>query len=272
VIAHVRQPLTKVDNMYLRAQRHIPWPQSARVPKIQQRMLTHNPSGNYRFLAAEGRPFSGGAVADEGYDLVHARFQRPPALEAGLAAAARQVAAAGRPVQAITGFELRVPVPLTKAAFDAFNEGYVTSLKRLGLEVEGLMPAARTNVAVVVGAVSEPSLFAVSYTVAGQSSRRAFVLSGAPEEEGSDTTSRLDSIMRVLSGRLDALGVSWADATAIQLYGVDDFQDLVVAKVLKATGGAAVHGIHWFPSLPPIEGLKLEIDARSAGTELVIGG
>jgi hypothetical protein len=234
-------------------------------------MLTHNRSGNYRFLAAEGRPFSGGALADEGYDFVHARFERPLPLEAGLAAAARQVAAAGRPVHAIAGFELRIPEPLTKAAFDGFNERYVTSLKRLGLEVDGLMPAARTNVAVVVGAVSEPSLFAVSYTIVGQSTRRAFVLSGIPEEEGSDTASRLDSIMRVLSGRLEALGVSWEDATAIQLYGVDHFQDLLVEQVLKRVGGAAVHGIQWFPSLPPIEGLKLEIDARSAGTELVIG-
>jgi hypothetical protein len=234
-------------------------------------MLTHNRSGNYRFLAAEGRPFSGGAVADEGYDFVHARFEHPLPLEAGLAAAARQVAAAGRPVHAIAGFELRIPEPLTKAAFDGFNERYVTSLRRLGLEVDGLMPAARTNVAVVVGAVSEPSLFAVSYTIVGQSTRRAFVLSGVPEEEGSDTASRLDSIMRVLSGRLEALGVSWEDATAIQLYGVDHFQELLVEQVLKRVGGAAVHGIQWFPSLPPIEGLKLEIDARSAGTELVIG-
>jgi hypothetical protein len=234
-------------------------------------MLTHNRPGSYRFLGAEGRPFSGGAVADEGYDLVHASFVRPLPLEAGLAAAARQVAAAGRPVHAIAGFELRIPAPLTRPAFDAFNERYVTSLRRLGLEVDGLMPAARTNVVAALGAVSEPSLFAVSYTIVGHRAHPAFVLSGAPEDEGADTVARLESIMRVLSGRLDALGVSWEHATAIQMYGVDDFQDLVVEKVLKATGGAAVHGIRWFPSLPPIEGLKLEIDARSAGTELVMG-
>src|ERR1700687_5607190 len=210
-------------------------------------MLKHNPSGNYRFLAAEGRPFSGGAVADEGYDLVHARFRRPVLLEAGLAAAARQVAAAGRPVQAIAGFELRIPRPLTQAAFDSFNQRYVTSLRRLGLEVDGLLPAARTNVAAVVGGGSEPRVYAVSYSIPGQRIRPAFVLSGAPEEEGGDTAARLDSIMHVLSGRLDAVGASW-------------------------DGGAAIHGIQWFPSLPPIEGLKLEIDVRSAGTELVLSG
>jgi hypothetical protein len=232
-------------------------------------MLTHNRSGNYRFLGAQGRPFSGGAVADEGYDLVHARFERPLQLEAGLAAASRLVAAAGRTALAIAGFELRIPEPLTGAAFDSFNQTYVTNLRRLGLEVDGLLPAARTNVAPAVGAVAEPSVYAVSYTVPGHRTRPAFVLSGAPEEEGDDGAAMLDSIMRVLSARLEEIGASWDDATAIQLYGVDDIQDLVVDKVLKRSGGAAIHGIHWFPSRPPIEGLRLEIDVRSAGTELV---
>jgi hypothetical protein len=232
--------------------------------------LAHNRSGNYRFLAAEGRPFSGGAVADEGYDLVHARFGRPLPLETGLAAAARHVAAAGRTIHAVAGFELRIPEPLTGAEFESFNQRYVTSLRRLGLEVDGLLPAARTNVAAVVGGVGEPSVYAVSYSIPGHRPGPAFVLSGAPEEEGSDTSSRLDSIMRVLTGRLKVFGVSWDDATAIQLYGVDDFQHLVVERVLKKVGLAAVHGIQWFPSLPPIEGLKLEIDVRSAGTDLVL--
>jgi hypothetical protein len=234
-----------------------------------QRMLAHSPSGNYRFLAAEGRPFSGGAVADEGYDLVHARFARPLPLEAGLAAASRHVAAAGRTAQAITGFELRIPEPMTGAAFASFNQRYVTNLRRLGLEVDGQMPAARTNVAATVGRVSEPSVYGLTYTIPG-TARRGFVLSGATEEESGDTAKMLDSIMRVLTARLDELGASWSEATAIQLYGVDDVQGLVVDRVLNRTAQAAVHGIHWFPSLPPIEGLKLEIDVRSAGTELVL--
>jgi len=233
-------------------------------------MLTHNRSGNYRFLGMTGRPFSGGAVADDGYDIVHARFERPLPLDEGLAAAAEHVAAAGRPVQSIAGFELRIAKPLTPADFDGFNQGYVARLKALGLEVDGLMPAGRTNVAASVGAVSQPSVHAFSYTMAGPRRRRAFVVSGAPEDSGDDTATRLDSIMRNLSVRLEKLGASWDDATMIQLYGVEDLEARVVEKVLRHTGGAAVHGIQWFPSLPPIEGLKLEIDVRSAGTELVL--
>jgi hypothetical protein len=69
-------------------------------------MLKLNPRGNYRFLVAEGRPFSGGVVTDDGYDLVRATFEVPIALEAGLAAAERHIVAAGRPVQAIAGVDL----------------------------------------------------------------------------------------------------------------------------------------------------------------------
>jgi hypothetical protein len=209
-------------------------------------------------------------VADDGYDLVHARFARPIALEDGLAAAAQHVAAAGRTVHSIAGFELRIPKPLSGSGFDSFNRDYVGRLKGMGLEVDGLLPAARTNVAAVVGGVSEPSVYAVSYTVSSARAARAFVLSGVPEEEPGDAATMLSSIMRVLSSRLEEIGAAWTDATAIQLYGVEDFQGQLVDPVLSRTGPAAVHGVHWFPSLPPIVGLKLEIDVRSAGLELVM--
>jgi hypothetical protein len=221
-------------------------------------------------LGAEGRPFSGAVVADDGYDLVHARFATPIALAAGLAAAAREVANAGRTVQAIAGFELRIPEPLSHAEFDSFNRDYVAQLKGMGLEVNRMMPATRTNVAATVGGVSEPSVYAVSYTVPTVRSARAFVLSGAPEEKSGDAATMLESIMRVLTRTLDEIGASWSEATAIQLYGIDDFQKDLVEKVLSRTGSAAIHGIHWFPSRPPIVGLKLEIDARSAGLEVVV--
>jgi len=95
-------------------------------------------------------------------------------------------------------------------------------------------------------------------------------MSGVPEEKPGDIESMLASMMRVLSERMAELGVSWEDATRIQLYGVDEVQGRLVDGVLRHLGPAAIHGIHWFPSLPPIEGLALEIDVRSAGTELVL--
>jgi len=233
-------------------------------------MLAANPSGNYRYLTLDGRPFSAGVVADPGYDLVHATFARPIPLRAGLEAAARVLARARRPVNAIAGLELRSPSPLGKADFDSFNEEYVSGLRSLGMEMDRLVPAARTNVAASVGGVSEPSVYALTYTVSGDRARPAFVLSGAPEPHPGTPAEMLDAIVQVLSGRLKDLGAAWVDATAIQLYGVDNVQDLIVDRVLSRAGDAAVHGIKWFPSLPPIEGLRFEVDARSVGTEIFL--
>jgi hypothetical protein len=233
-------------------------------------MLANNPAGNYRFLAAEGRPFSGGALADPGFDMVHATFERPLALDKGFEAAARHLANAHRPAQAIAGLELRIPEPLTAGGFDEFNRGYVERLESMGLVVDGLRPAARTNVAAALTGVSEPSLYAITYTMPGDRGRPAFVISGVPEEKPGDLESMLASMMNALTTRMAELGVAWEDATSIQLYGVDDVQGLLVENVLRRLGRAAVHGIHWFPSRPPIEGLRLEIDVRSAGTELVL--
>jgi hypothetical protein len=95
-------------------------------------------------------------------------------------------------------------------------------------------------------------------------------MSGVAEEKPADLESMIASMMGSLSARMAELGVKWEDATRIQLYGIDDVQGLLVEHVLRQLGPAAVHGIHWFPSRPPIEGLNLEIDVRSAGTELVI--
>jgi hypothetical protein len=232
--------------------------------------VAKNAAGGYRFIAAPGRPFSGGVVADPGFDLVHAIFQHPLPLAEGLRAATRHMTDASRPVQAIAGFELRIPEPFSPAGFEIFNHAYVESLTTMGLVADGLMPAARTNVAATVGGVSEPSLFAVTYTVPGDRAGPAFLMSGVPEETPGDVEAMLDSMMRVLTIRMAELGVTWEGATAIQLYGVEVVQSLLVDHVLRHLGPSAVHGIHWFPSLPPIEGLNLEIDVRSAGTELVL--
>jgi len=230
-------------------------------------MSVHNPAGNYRFL---GRPFSGGAVADQGFDMVHAILERPLPLDRGLAAVVRHLEEVGRPVQAIAGFELRIPKPLTGEEFNTFNQGYVQALESIGLVADGMFPAARTNVSATIGGVSEPSVYAGTFSVKSSRGRPSYVMSGVPEEKPGDIDSMFESMMRVLSSRMGELGVKWQDATAIQLYGVDDVQGRLIEHVLKHLGPAAIHGIHWFPSLPPIEGLRLEIDVRAAGTEMVL--
>ena len=230
--------------------------------------VVHNAAGGYRFLGQEGRPYANGALADHGLDIVHATFEHPVPLSDGIAAAQRHVAEAGRPVQSLAGFELRIPRPFTQHGFEEFNRGYIALLRGIGLEVEGLMPAARTNVAPVLGTVAEPSVFAFTYTALGSRGRPAFVLSGATEEIQGNDRALLKNIAEILTARATVLGCELVDATAAQLYASGPLDPEDLAGVAAQLGDAVLHGVHWFPSLPPIEGLRLEIDVRSAGTEL----
>jgi hypothetical protein len=229
-------------------------------------------AGNYHSLAASGRPFSEGVVADPGFDLVHAVFVRPLALHDGIEAARRHVEAAGRPATALAAFELRIPAPLSREAFDAFNAPYRERMAALGLTAGGEVVTARTNVAPAGGGVSEPALYAFTYTVPGRvGPRPAFRLSGATEtrRDGS-TADKLRSIMDKLTERLMELGVRWDDSTAISLYGPTAETCGLDAGVLAGLGAAGLHGLTWFPSRPPLQGLQFEIDARGVGAELLL--
>ncbi len=233
--------------------------------------ILRNEAGAYRFLGGELRPFSLGALADPGFDLVHATFERPLPLHEGIAAAATHVSSAGRPAQAIAGFELRIARPLSTSGFDEFNRGYVKLLAGINLGIEGIVPAARTNVAPAFAQVEEPSVLAFSFTVpSAAKARPAFVLAGVPEEVQGDTRAMLRNIIEILSARATQLGCRLSDATMIQVYADTTLEMAAVADIAEAVGGAAIHGLKWFPSKPPIEGLKFEIDARAAGTEVVI--
>ena len=228
-------------------------------------MIAAQAAGNFRFLAAPGRPFSGGAIADGGFGLVHAVFARPRPLVEGLDAALRHVVGAGRPVTGVCGFELRIPAPLSEAGFDEFNRDYVERLRALGVVAGDLMPAARTNVAPITReGVSEPSVYAVTYTVPGDGP--GWVLSGAPDAEPGTASEMLAGIIDTLMGRLEELGGSWSEATRVNVYGEGD----EVSGVLPLLANASVHGMHWYASRPPIEALRLEVDARCVATELVI--
>jgi hypothetical protein len=232
-------------------------------------VLTPFAPGNYRALVAPGRPFSEGIVADPGHDLVHAVFLRPVPLHQGLEAAAQHVQAAGRPVTALAAFELRLPAPLGREDFDAFNRPYAERMRALGLVSGDELVTARTNVAPTIAGVTERSLHAFTYTVPGSDRPgAAFRLSGATEtrHDGSEGD-QLQSIVEELQGRLGELGVSWDDATAISVYGRTSSG---LAGVRKSFRTAALRGLTWFAALPPLDGFAYEIDAQGVGTELVV--
>src|SRR5262249_43740473 len=231
------------------------------------------PAGHYRFLPAIAA-FSAGAVAVPGHEIVRATVPAPMPWRDGFARIERHLVEQGRPRAHLGAVELRCPRPFSFDGFDAFNHAYRELLTSWGLLVDGVNPIARTNVAPVVGAPTEPVLYAFSYTVpGGRPDTPSFVVAGSGDVRGrtaADIVRRGDAspdalaekaayVLATQAERLRALGGSWADVTAVDVYTAHPIHGLLESKVLAAMGPAAVHGVHWFLSRPPIEGLEYEM-------------
>jgi hypothetical protein len=246
--------------------------------------LLPGPDPSYRFLPG-GEPYSSGAVATPGWEVIHATLQAPVPWREGFAAIERHLRALGRPRTALCAIELRIPTPLTFAGFAEFNRGYRALLGEWGLLVDGRNPVARTNVAPVVGPPAEPSLYAFSYTVAAEEAGGpTFVAAGSgelrpgpasrasvvrPDETSADALrEKAAHVMGVMQARLTGLGATWADVTAVGVYTVHPLESFLATEVLAAMGPAGTHGVHWYLSHPPIAGLAYEMDLRGVRREV----
>jgi hypothetical protein len=144
---------------------------------------------------------------------------------------------------------------------------------------------ARTNVVPVVAPPAEQVLHAFSYTVPvgsegsmgaeGGTGGPTFVSSGAPEaqEMWASTASvdeRLLSSLDAIGRAIVALGRSWEDATTVDVYLRDGIATSLAEAALKAIGGAARHGLHWYLAKTPLLGPHLECDARGVRREVQI--
>ena len=251
-------------------------------------MLLDNAKGNYKFVRGYGAPFSSGALADSGFEIVHASFKPLARLADGYGRIERHMREAGRPLNAVCGIELRIPAALTPAGFDEFNRPYIERLTAWGVMVDGLNPVARTNVAPASNPpLADPSLYGFYYTVpAVGTARPAFVLAGVPEVASREGGKRevvaagdvsLEGLRRknacileALSGLLREMKLGWSEASAVNLYTVHDLHPLFASDLLPALGVAAYRGIRWHYARPPVIGLELEIDAYAARQELVL--
>jgi hypothetical protein len=243
------------------------------------------PAGQYGFLPGI-EAFSGGAVALPGHEIVHATLQQPMPWRAGFELIDRHLRDLGRPPAALCAVELRSPRQFSFDGFDDFNRGYRGLLSDWGLLVDGANPIARTNVVPVVGAPGEPSLYGFAYTVASSDGGApTFVVAGSGDVRGrtaADIVRRGETsadalaekaafVLATQQGRLAALGATWAQVTAVDVYTPHSIHALLAAPLLSAMGPAAAHGVHWFLSHPPIEGLEYEMDMRGVRRELRVG-
>jgi hypothetical protein len=242
-------------------------------------------AGQYRFLPGIDA-FSSGAVAMAGHDIVHAALQFAIPYREGFALIDRHLGALGRPRAALCAIELRSPRPFSFGGFDEFNGAYRKLLESWGLLVEGVNPIARTNVAPVVAPPPEPSLFGFSYTVPSQNpGPPTFVVAGSGDLRGrtaADIVRRGDTspeamaekaayVMATQAERLAGLGSTWAEVTAVDIYTPHPIRGFLERELLAVMGPAAKHGVHWYLSRPPIEGLEYEMDMRGVRREVRLG-
>ena len=222
-------------------------------------------AGNFRFLPGIP-PFSSGVVAMSGFQVVHATLRAPIPWRDGFGLIDRHLRAESRPRAALCAIELRIAAPFS---FEGFEN-----------------PIARTNVAPVVGAPSAPSLYAFSYTVPGATTRPTFVVAGSGEtrERGAGAAGivrhgetspeamreKAAHVMSTEAARLRALGADWPDVTIIDVYTAEPIETFLPATILRQTGAAAIHGIRWFLSRPPVAGLEFEMDLRGVVREITL--
>jgi len=246
--------------------------------------LIDHPSGNYRFLPGIA-PYSCGVVSSPGYEIVRAAFQKPVAYREGFERIARHLAQSGRPKAAVCGIELRSPRPYSFSGFAEFNAAYAAILESWGLFVSGINPVARTNVAPGVATPDEPVLYGFSYTqtadralaptfvVAGGGelpegalSRDAIIALGDMSPAGLATKARF--VMDLMANRLRSLNGDWRMVTAVDVYTIHSIDRLLPEIILSQIGGAAIHGVHWHYSRPPIDDIEFEMDLRGVRCEL----
>lgn len=248
-------------------------------------MLRDHPTGSYRFLPGISA-FSSGTVAAPGHEIVHVTLAAPLPWRAGFTRIERHLREQGRPRTALCGIELRSPAPFTFDGFAKFNDGYRSLLGEWDILVGEDNPIPRTNVAPVVAAPAEPSLYAFAYTTPGATPAPTFIVAGAGElkdrAQGPDGIVRHGDtspeamrekarfVMGTMQDRLRALGGDWSRVTAIDVYTAMPVDAALLDEMLRPAGPAAIHGIHWYPSRPPIKGLEFEMDMRGVARELVL--
>lgn len=247
-------------------------------------MLRDCSKGGYRYVPGI-TAFSSGTVAMSGHEIVHATLATPLPWRDGFARIDRHLKDQQRPRAALCGIELRSPAPWSFEGFAEFNEGYRALLRDWDILIGDDNPIPRTNVAPVLAAPSQPSLYAFAYTVPGATSSPTFIVAGAGEmkERGrgadgivrhGDTSAdamreKARFVMGIMQERLKALGADWSRVSTIDVYTAQPIHGLM-DDVLAPAGAAAIHGVRWFPSRPPIQGLEFEVDMRGVQRELVL--
>lgn len=248
--------------------------------------LIDHPLGNYSFLTGIA-PYSCGVVAREGHEIVHVTLRAALPWREGFELIDRWLAARGLRKSDLCAIELRSERPFTMRGFIEFNAGYCDVLAAWGLLVDGLNPIARTNVCPVSLRAKTPLLDAFSFVrPATELDRRTFIVAGAGElrdgtldssgivRAGETATEAIGEKARyvcdVMQARLQGLGGSWDDVTALDVYTIHAIEPHLENLLLARLPAAQRHGLRWHVSRPPVVDIEFEMDLRGVATELTV--
>jgi hypothetical protein len=251
--------------------------------------LITNSKGGYRFLLGIS-PYSCGVVAVPGFEIIHVTLRELVDYQKGFELIQQELKLARRPLHALCAIELRLPEPLPFEGFSEFNKDYLTTLNEWDLLVDGQNPVARTNVALELPSLKKPSLYGFSYTIPSDGRKVAptFVVAGAAELmedqllpkaiiRAGDTSleglqEKVAHVLQTMDTRLHSMGMTWFDVSTVNAYTVHSPQPLLVSTILPALHQAALHGLRWFYTRPPIIGLDCEMDVRGVNRQICLGG
>jgi hypothetical protein len=243
------------------------------------------PDGGYRFIRGVFQ-YSAGVAAQPGFEIERARFFRPLPLAEGFQGIQAHLQRKGRTPSALCACELRSPAPLSDAGFSKFNTLYVDQLKAWDIYRNDLNPIARSNVCPAKFAPAQPSIYAFSYTVPAKAGARGtFVIAGSAETPEGKPSYREHAVragevsadaivdkarwtLGEMERRMSALGFSWSDSTALQLYTVHDTWPVLEKEMVGR--GAIMAGLTWHFARPPVMGLEYELDTRAVFREIVL--
>lgn len=241
----------------------------------------------YRYIPAVFQ-YSAGVAAQPGWRIERVRFAAPVPMAEGWQRIAAHLAALNLPKTAFCACELRSPAPFTDEGFIAFNRRYAAVLREWGILLdEGAHgnPVARSNVCPELDRPAEPGFHAFCYVVPDATAMPGFVAAGSGESmEGnasyrertvaygdrspSGMLAKARHVLGVMEARMAALGFTWQNATATQVYTVYDLYPFLAPEIVAR--GAARHGLTWHYCRPPVIGLDYEMDCRAVALERVL--
>lgn len=244
------------------------------------------PAGGYRYIPGVFQ-YSCGVQALDGYRIERTTFQRPVPLAEGFAFIERFLVGEGLPLTAFAACELRSPAPFTDAGFIAFNRHYCGTLEQWGVMRDDKNPVARSNVCPEQHKPGEPSFYAFCFARPGAGPKGTFAISGSGEAEDGHASYRERTVrfgdvsagaMREkavyvlgrMEERLAAIGATWADTSAVQVYTVHDLHPFLADEIDRRC--AAAHGLTWHFARPPVVGLEYEMDCRAVAVEHWVDG